>query len=425
MKRVLVFPGGTEIGLEINKSLRYIKDIELFSVGSDVSNPAPFFYKNHFIIPSIYEKEWINALNAIIERYNINYIFPAYDDIITALARNKERIKANIISSPLKTCLITRSKKKTYKIFENKLPVPKVFAINSKIDLFPVFLKPEKGQGSKDTYLIKSMEELKGLIKRVKDPMILEYLSGKEYTVDCFTDRDKGLLFCEGRERVRIRNGISVNSIIVSNEKFKEFAKIISSLLEFYGAWFFQLKEDSNGVLKLMEIAPRIAGTMAINRVRGINFPLLSIYENERIDIEILINSYNIEIDRALQNKYKLSLSYNTVYLDFDDVLILKGKINPLIIKFLYQCQNTNKSIILLTKHRKNIKETLKKFNICKTLFSKIINLKDFDSKADYVIEKESIFIDDSFQERKQVSDKCNIPTFDLSMIEGLLNDNF
>jgi len=36
--------------------------------------------------------------------------------------------------------------------------------------------------------------------------------------------------------------------------------------------------------------------------------------------------------------------------------------------------------------------------------------------------ENKSIFIDDSFSERLDVSKNCNIPTFDCSMIEVLLN---
>jgi hypothetical protein len=53
--RVLVFPGGTEIGLEINKSLRDCKEVELFSAGDDVSNHAPFVFRHHHFVPSIRE----------------------------------------------------------------------------------------------------------------------------------------------------------------------------------------------------------------------------------------------------------------------------------------------------------------------------------------------------------------------------------
>lgn len=50
MEKILIFPGGTEIGLERYRSLRYVKNLQLFSGGSDVSNPAPFIFKDHFIV---------------------------------------------------------------------------------------------------------------------------------------------------------------------------------------------------------------------------------------------------------------------------------------------------------------------------------------------------------------------------------------
>ena len=33
----------------------------------------------------------------------------------------------------------------------------------------------------------------------------MDYLPGKEYTVDCFSHRTHGLMFCSGRERVRVK----------------------------------------------------------------------------------------------------------------------------------------------------------------------------------------------------------------------------
>jgi len=52
---VLVFPGGTENGLEINKSLRGAKEVTLYSVSNKIKNHAKFLYKNHFEISSIYD----------------------------------------------------------------------------------------------------------------------------------------------------------------------------------------------------------------------------------------------------------------------------------------------------------------------------------------------------------------------------------
>jgi hypothetical protein len=426
-KKVLVFPGGTEIGLEIWRSLKDCKDIALYSAGSDVSNHAPYVFRNHFIVPDVHDHNWIDALIRIIEKHTIDYIFPAHDDVIVALAENADKINAEIISSPPSTCLITRSKSKIYNKFKDLLPVPIIFNELSKIDSFPVFVKPDIGQGSKDACRVDDLDTLKVLLKNNPNLIVLEYLSGKEYTVDCFTDRRKGLLFCGGRERIRIKNGISMSSRIVdkgTNDIFRRYARIISQELEFHGAWFFQLKQDSSGFFKLLEIAPRISGTMATYRVMGVNFPLLSIYEKEGYDIEIMTNNYVVHIDRALINRYNLKIEYDKVYVDLDDTLIINNQVNTQLMRFLYQSLNQGCKLILITKtaYTNDIGSILKKFRLV-SIFDEVICLRKDESKANFIDPNGSIFIDDSFSERKSVFEKLGIPTFDCSMIELLIDE--
>ena len=70
----------------------------------------------------------------------------------------------------------------------------------------------------------------------------------------------------------------------------------------------------------------------------------------------------------------------------------------------------------------KNIDETLKKHKVSKDLFDEIIHLKADEKKSDYIKEKDAIFIDDSFRERKDVMQACNIHVFDLDEIEALID---
>jgi carbamoyl-phosphate synthase large subunit len=419
---VLIFPGGTEIGLEIRTALGSCKEVKLFSAGLDVSNHAPFIFERHFCVPGIHEPGWIDCLNGIVDENDIDYIFPAYDDVLVALAENLDRIKARVVSSPPQTCFITRSKLLTYRHLNGAVPVPMLYESPSMVRNYPVFLKPEKGQGSQRTCLARDSHELAEVVREAKDLIILEYLPGEEYTVDCFTDRRSGLLFCGGRERVRVRSGISMNSRPVEDVRFAELARAISERLTFYGAWFFQVKRDTNGMLKLLEVAPRIAGTMALHRVQGVNFPLLSIYEQEGVSVTILRNHINIEIDRCLINRYRHDLSYTVAYIDLDDTLVLDGEVNVNLVKLLYQCINKGVRVVLLTRHAADLETTLGKHRLT-GIFDKIIHVAHTEAKADHITESAAIFVDDSFSERKEVSSRLGIPTFDSSMIEMLFDE--
>ena len=418
-KNVLVFPCGSEIGLEVYRALKFSKDFHLIG-GYSVSDHGEFVYEDYIDnIPFIDDERFIDKLNCIIREYGIDMIIPAHDSVVLKLAQYSDKIDAIIVSSNLYACDICRSKKKTYDLFKDVLPVPIVYNSIDDVDEFPVFLKPDVGQGAKGTKKVNNYEELKFYFEHSDDDLlILEYLPNDEYTIDCFTDYNGNILYCEGRKRNRISNGISVSSIAVSNDKFIEYARIINEKLKMNGAWFFQLKERQNGEFGLLEIAPRIAGTMEFQRAYGVNLPLLSLYNSLNIPVSIYKNNYEVRMDRALSTTFKILYDYDRVYVDLDDTLIVENQVNYELISFLYKCMNEGKRLILVTRHAVDPLLTLEKFKIY-NFFDEIIHLDRESNKSDYIYDN-SIFIDDSHSERVKVYKKNNIPVFDVNMIDTL-----
>ncbi|MEA3486296.1 MAG: ATP-grasp domain-containing protein [Thermodesulfobacteriota bacterium] len=339
-----------------------------------------------------------------------------------ALAEENHRLPSRIVTSPPETCLVTCFKSLTYDALANVIPVPKLYQGWQDVDEFPVFAKPDRGQGSQRARAVFSRSQLASLLEEESDLIVCEYLPGEEYTVDCFSDREAGLLFCGGRTRKRTKSGISMNSLPVNDEAFRQYALSISNKLDLHGAWFFQLKRDREGVLRLLEVAPRIAGTMALHRVLGLNFPLLSIYEQERIPVEIMLNDCVVEVDRALVNRYRHNFRFRSVYVDFDDTLVFNEGVNTEVVRFLFQCINQGKRVVLLTRHEGDLQEVLSRYRLT-GIFDEIIKVGPESSKADYIADREAILIDDSFSERKEVFNRTGIFSFDCSMLEILLDE--
>lgn len=419
--RILVFPCGSEIGLEIYHSLRFSRHVELFGASSVSSNHGKYVYTNYIEgLPYVGEQGFIERINSIVDEYKIDYIFPAHDSAIIELSEQRDGLHAVVVTSSKETCAICRSKKATYEKFMGILPVPEVFKIDDVNIKFPVFLKPDIGQGSRGTHLAMSIEEIEFYIKKDNSLMLLEYLPGKEFTVDCFTDRHGILRFAGCRERIRIVNGISVDTAPVENVNFRRLAEVINSLLTFRGVWFFQVKENNNGDLVLMEIAPRVAGSMGLYRNYGINFPLLSLYDAAELDIEIAPNSFEIRMDRALGSLFKTDLQYENVYVDLDDCLILENRVNTQLVAFLYQCFNDRKKLHLLTRHDGNLDENLHLYRL-NALFDTITHIDKCDLKSKYIRESNAIFIDDSFSERIEIKKALGIPVFAPDALECLM----
>ena len=83
---------------------------------------------------------------------------------------------------------------------------------------------------------------------------------------------------------------------------------------------------------------------MCQTRAKGINLPLLSVYIAMGYDVDVYDNTYHLIMDCALIGRYKLDIDYNYVYIDFDDTITLRGKVNLNTIRFMYQCYNKGKN---------------------------------------------------------------------------------
>ena len=422
-KNILIFPAGTEIAFEIRDALQFSRFVNLFgATGSDCH--ADFVFKTCVPgLPYSDDPALIDAINRVVDEYAIDYIFPAHDSALLNLSENREKLHCTLVAPDRETVRVCRDKNRTYDFFAGAPYLPHSYMNADEVDSYPVFIKPAVGQGSEGARKINDRAHLDEALSEGTEYAICEYLPGDEFTVDCFTDRNGVLRFVNPRTRDRIRAGIAVRSHnLPQDEKIEAIAEDINSKLNFNGAWFFQVKKNAAGEFRLMEIAPRVAGTMGLSRSLGINFPLLTLYNFWGYDVELISNGNSVLLDRAFISRFKTDIEYGNVYVDFDDSLIVDGKVNTQLIMFLYQAKNAGKNLVLLTRHTSDIYEDLRKYSIAENLFDEIINIDHNDGKKTDYIKPDSIFIDDSFAERKRVHDECGIPVFDLDMIESLLD---
>lgn len=421
-KNILVFPCGSEIGLDIYSSVCYSTYFHLIGASS-VDDHGRFVYDDYISdIPYVTSPDFIPVMARIVQERNIEAIYPAMDLVITILKEHEKELGCRVISSSLETTRICLSKELTYQRLSGAVKIPTIYEPNNiPQGVFPVFAKPKIGYGAKGTKKLYTQEEVDSFIKDKDNLLILEYLPGEEYTVDCFTDKEGHLLYSAARKRNRVKDGISVNTFFVEDQlEFNEIAEAINSKLSFRGAWFYQVKRDVNGKLCLLEIASRLGGSSLLSRAIGVNFALLSLFDAFGHPVTVFTNNYHVELDRALENRYKTNIEFDSVYCDYDDCLILnKTSINIEVVKFLYKCINQKKKIILLSKHDGDLLQELKTFRL-DHLFDEVLHIEKGADKADYIETSKPIFIDDSNAERLNIRSRLHIPVFSPDMIDVL-----
>jgi carbamoyl-phosphate synthase large subunit len=311
---------------------------------------------------------------------------------------------------PLETLEITRFKSRTYYRLCDVVRVPALLdpADVEKRD-YPVFVKPDRGHGSRNTYLCRNRNQLEAALQSSNDMLACEYLPGREVTVDCFSDRERGLLFVDRRLRTRTRAGISVRSEPVEIANVRGMAEKIASRLRLFGAWFFQLKEHARGEWFLTEIGARIAGGGVYQRLRGVNLPLLTLFEHERRPLEIIVQPFDLDMDRAFLSRFRF---------DFDDTLCLKGEPNLSLIALAAVARHKGKKVVLLSRNDGSSRGWLSIHDIA-GLFDRIILLDRATPEHTQIVPGD-LLIDDSFAERKACRD-VGVICFDVDAAEALM----
>jgi hypothetical protein len=379
---ILILPCSTQIGIEQFLSLQYNKHFILYGASHNVNDEN---FHNFISLKNKKESiDFISEISDIVKTLNIDIILTSHDEVNYILKNSI--LKDKIIGSSQETINLCRFKSKTYeKILTNeklKKYVPLYEKVTDKKFSKYEFLKPDNGQGSR------------GAFKYFKECSIpenyisCEYLPGIEYTVDCFSDKNNKLLYSQARVRSVISNGISEETKLINDDELKLIAEELNLIFSFNGSWFFQMKKDINDQVKFLEVAPRIAGASIINRLNGVNFTALSLYQHLNYNIEIL--NQNLITENIRKNS-KIKLNFEKIYVDYDDTFYF---IENELEKFKH------KEILIITRSKEKIESKYP-----------IIRVKDNELKSFY-IEKNSIFIDDSYRERLDVIKNCNTPSF-------------
>ena len=106
--------------------------------------------------------------------------------------------------------------------------------------------------------------------------LVSEYLPGEEYSVDCLAKNGETILWFRVHRKKMI-NGISVEGEFIKEESIIGYCKQIIHELQLHGNIGIQVKRSAAGKFLLLEINPRVQGTISAALGAGVNLPVLAI----------------------------------------------------------------------------------------------------------------------------------------------------
>jgi len=245
---------------------------------SDRLSPGLRFADKFHLAPLSSDASYIPTLLDICVRENIKLVVPTIDEELPVFGKHKadfQKIGVTALVSDEKVGVMCNSKYLTSLFFiENEFPFAKTMLpeqVDFKSVKYPLFIKPNSGRGSVGAYPVRNETELKFFMTYVKNPVVQEFLSGKEYTIDVLAGLDGRIIHVVPRERIVIRSGVSDRARTRRDEKLMNLCAEICEKLGVVGPVNMQCKIDI-GKITFFEINPRFSGAIQLTAAAGADF---------------------------------------------------------------------------------------------------------------------------------------------------------
>ncbi len=264
-------------------------------IAVDGSNLAPALYvaDKSYIVPKIYDENYIDEIISICKKEEIKIVCTLIDPEIKILADNKEKfmeLGILVMVPSSKTAALCFDKFKMYKFLkENNIPTPitygsiEEFENNQDGITFPVFVKPRTGSGSVGARTVKDQETLKELFAEDETLIIQELMNELDLDADVYVDTiTNEVISTFLKNKLERKIGGANKTVSFRDDELSNFIKEIVSKFEFCGTInmdFF--KKD--GKYYLSEVNPRFGGGYIHTYEAGVDF------------IKYLINNSNGE----------------------------------------------------------------------------------------------------------------------------------
>jgi carbamoyl-phosphate synthase large subunit len=288
---ILVPGSSAPAGINTIKSLRMggYKGKILATDSSSLS--AGFFMSDiNEVIPEADNASFLDRLFEIVMANDVEILMPSsgfdiypYSENVAALAN----LGAKAIVSDREALEICRDKIQTFQKLSSKYDLPFTTSDPNKVKQFPVIAKPRFGKGSRDIIRIDDESDLRYVNSKFEDMIYQEFLPGREYTIDVLSDLEKKPLIAVPRIRIQTKGGISTKGRIILNPELELTCRQIAECVGIRGPCCIQMKESTDGILKLVEINPRMGGGTIFSTLAGANFPkmLVDMVEGKEISI--------------------------------------------------------------------------------------------------------------------------------------------
>jgi carbamoyl-phosphate synthase large subunit len=310
--RILMTGAGAPGAPGIIRCLLQDPSVKLTVADADENATGRWLHKDFVQIPGADDKDFIETILHICKSRNIRLILPLVTKELFPFSANKqlfEEAGIRVLVSPETAIGIANNKSACLQFLKSRgIPVPGFHIAHTTEDFIHAAFelghpqksfcfKPSVSNGSRGFRVVSdSINETEQLFnykpyniyityahalkilsaQAFPELLVTEYLPGDEYSVDCLANNGKAILVVP-RLRKKMINGISVQGEFVKEETIISYCSKIIEAIGLHGNIGIQIKRSAAGEPLLLEINPRVQGTIVAGLGAGINLPLLAV----------------------------------------------------------------------------------------------------------------------------------------------------
>ncbi len=296
-------------------------------LASDMQDSAPAMIDadESFVVPVIYEPDYLESIKKIIVEKKVNAVISLNDlelPILSAGKEDIERLGAKVIVSDERVINVAFDKWETARFVESiGLRSPKTYinlsdakkALADGELQFPLVIKPRWGSASIGIEFPEDMEELELSYKLLeirlsrsilaeaskedlsRSIMIQEKINGDEYGIDVLNDFNGSYVGTFARKKLSMRSGETDKAVTVIDPGIEAIGKKIGQQLKHIGNLDCDIFEE-NGAFYVLELNPRFGGGYPFSHEAGINTAAIYINWLDGIDDITAYNNYAADL---------------------------------------------------------------------------------------------------------------------------------
>ena len=259
-------------------------------------------------VPRGDDPDYVAAVGELAEEYEIDLVIPVLGPELEAASGAVSELEASgatVLVSPAEAIEVCGSKRQMARRFEALgVDTPKLLDPES-VTEFPVFVRPEFGDGSKGARRVPNRMFLDYYLEQDPQLVVTEFVDGREFSIDGFVDERGRLIHAVCRERKDVRGGLSVRTEVVDLGARRETVARIVSDIGVWGFFNLQFRKTASGRETYFDLNPRLGGAMTASFEAGLEPDRLlhGLFEPQRLE-GAFETRVGLELFRRWENLY-------------------------------------------------------------------------------------------------------------------------